>query len=203
MATGLHPEPERGMGPLGWGGRTEPAGHHRSPLLFGRLESELEERSAVGGGGGDGNVTPTATSHPLTPPHAPPAPAGNFPLLPCPPPPRPPLQPSPGKHLSAPGTALREDPHIPGGPLMGSSTARSIPCDPPQTPTQRWVPPRPRRALCTEHPGTQSTQHRSTCFLGNKSSQRSQRGLRGRSPLGDAQQCHLMQMQQPLTSSQQ
>lgn len=52
MATGLHPEPERGMGPLGWGGRTEPAGHHRSPLLFGRLESELEERSAVGGGGG-------------------------------------------------------------------------------------------------------------------------------------------------------
>lgn len=84
---------------------------------------------------------------------------------------------------------------------MGSSTACSILCDP-LTDTNRALGATKATASIVHH-STQSTQHHSARFLSNKSSQRSQRGLRGRSPLGDAQQEWLMQMQQLLTSSQQ
>lgn len=77
-AAGLRLGPKGGSGAF-WAAEGEggPAGHRTGPIPgpipIGATEPELEERSA-GRGAGDGNVTPTATFHPLPAPYPPLAP---------------------------------------------------------------------------------------------------------------------------------
>lgn len=74
-ASGLRLGPKGGSGAF-WAAEGEggPAGHRTGPIPgpipIGAMEPELEERSA-GRGAGDGNVTPTATFHPLPAPYPP------------------------------------------------------------------------------------------------------------------------------------